>query len=236
MRLTTLALGAVLLCLGTAPAWAGHGEPTYVLRFTDYDHGSIDDWLQAKGFQFKHDLQRRDRINLDVGPNGLVIEAKRQAFGIMPNEYVNLRDFRFIEIDWGVNRFPEGASYENEVRNEALLVTVFLGEEDQPSGSMFIPDSPFFVSLFLCLDNDRLNHPYIGTYYKKGGRFVCTGKPEEGQMVTTRFDLFRAYQTFFEHKHQRIPVVSGIALSLDTQKSDGGGKTSAFIREIRFYH
>ena len=235
-RLTIVALGAFLLCLGAAPVWPGHGEPTYVLRFTDYHEGSIDDWLRGKGFRLKHDLQRRDRIALEASPEGLALEAKRPTFGIMPNDDVNLRDFRFIEIDWGVTRFPEGASYEHGVRNEALLVTVFMGEEDQPSGSMFIPDSPFFVGLFLCPDKDRLNHPYVGTYYKKGGRFVCAAKPAEGQTVTTRFDLFRAYKDFFEHEQERNPVVSGLALSVDTQKSDGQGRAAAFIREIRFYH
>ena len=239
MRFTTLALGAWLAwlaCLAPAPVSADHGEPIYVLRFTDYDHGSIDDWLQSKGFQFKHDAQRRDRINLDVGANGLVVEAKRRAFGIMPNEYVNVRDFRYVEIDWGVNRFPQGASYEQGIRDEALLVTVFMGDEEQPSGSMFIPDSPHFVGLFLCLGDDRMNHPYLGTYYKQGGRFVCAGKPAEGEKVTTRFDLSEAYRTYFERTPDDAPMISGLALSLDTQESDGDGKTSAFISEIRFYH
>jgi hypothetical protein len=48
---------------------------------------------------------------------------------------------------------------------------------------MFIPDSPYFVGLFLCHDDDKRNHPYVGSYFKKGGRYVCADKPTEGVPV-----------------------------------------------------
>ena len=86
-----------------------------------------------------------------------MLEAKRRAFDIMPNESVNVPAFTYIEIDWGVTRFPQGASYEQGVRNEPIMVIVFMGDERQPSGSLFIPDSPYFVGLFLCHGDDRLN-------------------------------------------------------------------------------
>ncbi len=46
-------------------------------------------------------MRRRDYIDLDVGERGLVLEAKRRAFGFMPNESVNVPDFTYVEIDWG---------------------------------------------------------------------------------------------------------------------------------------
>ena len=84
----------------------------------------IDDWLLGKGFKFEQDAGRRDRIDFNIIPNGLLLEAKRRAFGIMPNESVNVPDFTFIEIDWGVNQHPSGTSYERGVRNEAIMVIV----------------------------------------------------------------------------------------------------------------
>jgi len=163
-----------------------------------------------------------------------VLEAKRRAFGIMPNESVNVPTFTHIEIDWGVNKFPTGASYEQGVRNEALTVIVFMGDERQPSGSMFIPESPYFVGLFLCHGDDKMNHPYVGSYFKKSGRYVCTDRPTEGEI--SRFNLLEAYRAYFDKEQDDDPAVSGLALALDTKKADDGGRSSAFIREIRFFH
>lgn len=237
MRFLIFLLSLLFAGLANAPTSANDGKLVHVLRFTDYEIGSIDDWLQGKGFQFKLDArQRRNRIKLGVGPNGLMLEANRSAFGIMSNESVNVPTFTHIEIDWGVNKFPAGASYEQGVRNEALMVIVFMGDERQASGSMFIPDSPYFIGLFLCHGDDKMNHPYVGSYFKKGGRYVCTDRPTEGEIVTSRFNLLEAYRAYFDKEQDDDPAVSGLALALDTKKADDGGRSSAFIREIRFFH
>jgi len=123
--------------LVTVPVWANESKLVHLVRFTDYESGSVEDWLQGKGFQFKEDAKRRDLIDLDVGEKGLALEAKRHAFGVMPNESVNVPEFTYVEIDWGVNKFPEGASYEQGVRNEAIMVFIFMGDERQQSGSLF---------------------------------------------------------------------------------------------------
>ncbi len=235
MRAIGSAFAVLVAVLAASPASANEGKLVHVVRFTDYELGSVEDWLQSKGFQFEQDAQRRNRIDLDVGEKGLVLEAKRRAFGIMPNESVNLPEFTYVEIDWGVNKFPEGASYEQGVRNEALMVVIFMGDERQPSGSFFIPDSPYFVALFLCHGDDKVNHPYVGSYFKKSGRFVCGDRPAEEQLVTTWFDLLEAYRVYFDKERDDDPAVSGLALAVDTKKSAGGGKASAFISEIRFY-
>ena len=228
-------LAVCAVCISVVPVEAGAENPVRLVRFTDYNEGSIDDWLKAKGFQFEQDAKNRNRIDFDVGTNGLVVEAKRQVFGIMPNESVDIASFTTVEIDWGVNRFPSGASYEQGVRDEALMVIVFMGDERQPSGSIFIPDSPFFVGLFLCKGNDKVNYPYVGSYFKKGGRYVCTDQPEPGELVTSRFDLLKAYKRYFDKEGDDDPAISGLAIALDTKKAGDGGKTSAFIREIRFF-
>jgi hypothetical protein len=238
MQATSKAACCLVLALSLmVPAAAAQSaKPAYIIRFSDYETGSEEDWLRGKGFQFEQDAQRRDRIDLEVDDGRLVIEAKRPAFGIMPNETVNVPEFSTVEIDWGINRFPEGASYEQGVRNEAVMVLFFLGDERQPSGAFYIPDSPYFVGLYLCHGDDRIDHPYVGSYFKKSGRYVCGNRPAVGEMVTTRFDLLQAYRTYFDKEGDDDPAVSGIALALDTKKAGGGGKASAFIREIRFYH
>lgn len=221
--------------LNALPAWSAGDRLVHVVRFSDYKKGPVEDWLQGKGFKLERDAERQDKIDLGVDKNGLHLEIKARALGLMPNESVNVPDFTHVEIDWGINKFPAGASYEKGKRNEALMVVIFLGDERQASGSMFIPDSPYFVGLFLCHGNDRLNHPYIGAYFKKGGRYVCLGRPKTGKLVTSRFELLKAYRSYFDKEGDDDPAVSGIALTVDTQKAKKGGKADAFIREIRFY-
>ncbi len=115
------------------------------------------------------------------------------------------------------------------------MILIFMGDKRQPSGSLFIPDSPYFVGLFLCHGDDRINHPYVGSYFKKSGRYVCGDRPAEGQLVTSRFDLLEAYRTYFDKERDDDPAISGLALALDTKKASDDGRSSAFIREIRFY-
>lgn len=111
-----------------------------------------------------------------------------------------------------------------------------MGDENQPSGSLFIPDSPHFIGLFLCSGDDRINHAYVGFYFKKSGRYVCVDKPSEGELVTSRLDLLEAYRTAFDKERDDDPGISGLALALDTKKAGDKGRSSAFISEIRFYH
>ncbi len=232
-------IGSLFLILAAIfaapPVRANEAELVHVVRFTDYELGPVEDWLQGKDFQFKEDMQRHDYIDLNVRERDLVLEAKSRAFGFMLNESVNVLEFTYVEIDWGVNKFPVGASYEQGVLNEAIMVLIFLGDERYASGSLFIPDSPYFIGLFLCHGDDRINHPYVGSYFKKSGRYVCGDRSEDGQLVTTRFDLLEAYRTYFDKERDDDPEISGLALALDTKKAGDGGRSSAFIREIRFY-
>ncbi len=89
--------------------------------------------------------------------------------------------------------------------------------------------------MFLCHGDDRVNYPYVGSYFKKSVRYVCTDRPSEGKMVTSWFNLLEAYRIYFDKERDDDPAVSGIALALDTKKADDGGRSSAFIREIRFF-
>ena len=111
MRVIGSVFAILIAMLATASLLASEGKLVHVVRFADYEQGPVEDWLQSKGFQFKEDAQRRDRIELDVGENGLALEAKHRAFGFMPNESVNVPEFTYVEIDWGVNKFPEGTAF-----------------------------------------------------------------------------------------------------------------------------
>ncbi len=232
---TKLLAVLIVVCLSPLAAISDSEKLTHIIRFNDYETGSEEDWLQAKGFVFQHDLQKRNFIDLEVTDDSLLIEAKRRALGIMLNETVNVAEFSHIEVDWGVNLFPADVSYEQGIRNEAIMIIVFMGDERLPSGSIFIPDSPYFIGVFPCHGEDRLSHAYQGRFFKKQGRFVCIDRPAPGESVTSRFNLLEGYRTFFDKERDDDPGISGLAIALDTKKSSNRGKSSAFIKEIRIY-
>jgi hypothetical protein len=115
------------------------------------------------------------------------------------------------------------------------MVILFMGDERQPSGTMFIPVSPYFIDLFLWHGDDKTRHPYVGSYFKKSGRYVCTDRSAVGELVTSRFNVLKAYRTYFDKERDDDLAISGLALALDTKKADKGGQALAFIRKIRFY-
>jgi hypothetical protein len=51
-------------------------------------------------------------------------------------------------------------------------------------------------------------------------------------MVVSEYDLISAFKRKYEK--DEVPVISGIALAIDTTKSGGGGKAAAVIKSIEF--
>jgi hypothetical protein len=95
-----------------------------------------------------------------------------------------------------------------------------------------IPNSPYFIGLFLCQD-EQVNFPYKGRYFHTGGRFVCLGKPAPDAMTVSEFDLDRGFKSYFSKGE--TPGISGIGFGVDTSKAGGDGKAAAFIRRIEFF-
>jgi hypothetical protein len=204
--------------------------PLFSIDFSDYkpDSGSVRDWLAAKGFGFERDTKDPNTIALSFKDGRLHLETQAPAFGLIYSQ-LDVPKVSRIKITWGVARFPANASYERKVRNEALMVYVSFGHDELPSGSLLIPDSPYFIGMFLC-DRDPIERPFTGRYYEKGGRFVCLGHPKPGVRVTTEFDLASAFKRYFGRD---LPsAVSGISLEIDTSQSGDRGRAAAFIDRI----
>ena len=105
-----LLLVLLTLCFYAKPACATDETPVHMVRFTDYEDGSIDDWLEGKGSRFEHEDRNRNRIDFDVESNELVREAKRIAFDIVANETVSVPTLITARMDSGANRFSSDAS------------------------------------------------------------------------------------------------------------------------------
>jgi hypothetical protein len=75
MRFLIFLLSLLFAGLANAPTSANDGKLVQFLRFTNYEQGAIDDWLQGKGFQFQLDAQKQsDNVNsvihCDYGSSG----------------------------------------------------------------------------------------------------------------------------------------------------------------------
>ena len=197
--------------------------------FSGFSGGSVLNWLRSKGFEPKQDASNAGRVVYSALPSALALETKTRAFGMLLNE-MDVRDYSRVRIEWGVDAFPPGASYEKGVRAEALMVYIFFGKERHSSGSLLIPDSPYFLALYLC-ETEATNKPFKGRYHHASGRFICVERPQLGATVATEFPIADTFRRVFG---KEPPDISGIALAIDTANAKGTGVAKSFIRKIEF--
>ena len=218
-----VAISAVLLT-GTAHA----SSITYDVFFSDYVSGSRLQWFAKKGFEPKRDATNGNKVVLSHADKALVLQTKKQAAGLLLSE-VNIHTYSKIRIKWGVNAFPPGASYAKGVRSEAIMVYVFFGSEKISSGHFLVPDSPYFIGLYLC-DSDPIGQGFQGRYFKAGGRYVCVDRAPQGQEIVTDFPIADIFKQFFSQS--RAPAISGLGVGIDTENAKGNGVAKSFISEI----
>lgn len=210
---------------------AGSERVVYRLDFSEFPGGSVVAWLESKGFQLRDAATNPHELELSIVDGALRLETKKQLRGFIYNDSLRLERFSKTRLTWGVTKFPDGASYEKQVRNEALMIYFSFGEEKISSGSLLlpVPDLPYFIGLFLCR-TDKIHTPYIGAYYHKGGRFVCLGQPQPNETLLSEFDLVTAFQAYYEKAE--VPYLSGITFGVDTSAAGDGGKAEAYVKSI----
>jgi hypothetical protein len=223
-----LASGAYAAEVGTTDA-AKDGH--FTIAFSGHKEGPVDQWLQKQGFTFEKDAKKRNLLGLSVTNESLVLTANGPLSGFILNDSINIDRVRRVKIKWGVLQYPEDVTYSRGVNNEALMVYFFFGNEKVSSGHVLIPNSPYFIGLFLCQD-ERTNFPYKGRYFHAGGRFVCLGKPRPDEVITSEFDLESAFKSYFGK--EQAPGITGIGFGVDTSKAGGNGKAAAIIKSIEF--
>ena len=206
-------------------------EVLSTIDFTDYDQSTITNWLTNKGFTLKADANDSKKIALDFSHDGLVIEAKKSARALIVYDGADLPDAGKIRITWKVDQYPLGANYDSGVRNEALMVIIFFGQDRIASGSPFVPDSPFFIGLFLCGEGS-IRKSHVGRYFQKGGRYVCLDQPEEGKTIVSEYDLSTGFKDLFEPN--AIPIISGMAIQADTTVLKSDATSKGTIKSVQF--
>ena len=220
---------ALIYCLPVLMCNAAGVKRNFVLDFSGYTGGSVDAWLRARHFTFEKDARNRRLLQLSVANDTLTLEAKGHLSGFLLNDAVNVEKITRIRINWGVIQYPVDVSYHRKVNNEALMLYVFFGTEKISSGHVLIPNSPYFIGLFLCQD-EQIDFPYKGRYFHTSGCFVCLGKPKPNETIVSEFDLDTAFKRYFDKN--RTPGITGIGFGVDTSKAGKGGAAAAFIKSI----
>jgi hypothetical protein len=229
LLLAVCTLASVAIIASAPPARAADSV-IYGVDFSGFSGGSVLDWLGSKEFQPKQDAANGRRVVYSVSQDNLVLETRSRAFALVLNE-TDVRDYSRIRIEWRVDAFPPGASYEAGVRSEAIMVYVFFGNERHSSGSLLIPDSPYFLGLFLC-ESEATNQPFRGRYYHAIGRYICLDRPPLGKLVTTEFPIAEAFTRIFGRGQP--PDISGFGIAIDTSNARGNGVAKSSIRRIEF--
>jgi hypothetical protein len=232
--LTLLALSSTIHSLPAKAKVIGParvGTATYTIDFSGYKGGAVDKWLETQNYKLERDARNRNLLALSISDGILTLEEKGRMSGFILNHSVNLDKVQKVRINWGITKYPLEASYQNKVNNEALMIYILFGKEKISSGHILIPNSPYFIGLFLCQD-EQVNYPYKGRYFHEGGRFVCLGKPEPGHITLSEFDLDRGFKSYFAKT--KTPGITAIAFGADTSKAGGDGTGGAFIKSIEF--
>lgn len=181
--------------------------------------------LTGQGFSFEKGMSKGEKIHIITDNKYLKISTTRPAFGFMIKKNLLKKQANWLEIEWGIERYPEAVNWDNSKNREAVMVYLFFGGT-VPAEHLYLPDTPFFIGMFLG-KHEVAEKPYIGGNYAATGRYVCLDNPTPGQMITSRFNFSQAFKTWFDQA--TILPVTAIAIDADTGGLPGG-LSSAFIK------
>lgn len=224
-----------LLFLFLAP-WTASGKvqssarctsPLWQINFNSLSEQTAND-LQRQGFVRKKAMTNPRLIELTGNDNRLNILTKKQAFGLLTKEDLLVDQVDHIEIDWGIDLYPEAADWNNGKNREALMIYFFLGDPVR-ADHFYLPDVPYFIGVFLGKNEIPLK-PLTGRSYSQTGRYVCLANPSPGKTISSRFQLADSFRRWFNT--DTVPPVTGIAIEVDTEKLPEG-KAAAFVSSIR---
>jgi len=186
--------------------------------------------LHQKGFEFQLD---KDRFHFFIKDERLYIETKQKAavlFGMILHNKKELKNPAYVEIEWGVERFPENADWENGINRLPIALIMVFGMDKLSSGlPILAPKAPTFLCPFIG-QKEKVGKVYLGKLYKKGGRYYCVSNQGDGVVVHTLFSVEQAYKKAFD---KAIPALTAFAFQSNTKDTKGGAK--AFIKSLTIY-
>ncbi len=206
-----------------------HHQVIYKIDFTNIRQ-EPSSWLRSQGFSLEKEADKPSFITIDASEKGLLLNIKKPAMGMFVKDDLYLENVTFVRIEWGVDVYPVGASWEKGVNREPLMISLSFGGKVN-ADRFFLPDIPYFIGMFLCQDEPILK-PYIGNSYRRTGRYICLDRPEPGITIISFFEVGSAFQQWFNKKN--TPPITGLVINVDTSGL-ANGKAEAHLRKISFY-
>ncbi len=197
----------------------------YSLDFSKQKDGSAMSWLTSKGFIFQLDSKE---LNLQFKDGRLTFETigkKAGLFGLKMNK--PLPNIGSVLVEWGVEKFPQGANWASGNNRVALGMLIALGTETYLSGIPFAKSVPHFLGPFIG-EKEKVGQEYLGKLYKKSGRYYCVSN--KTGLQKTRFNIDKTFRQAF--KKETAPLTA-FAFQMNTKNTQGGAK--AFVKKITFY-
>jgi hypothetical protein len=224
MRRLSFVLCWVTLLLSSATLVGAASRVLHRVDFSTQPDGDAVAWLKRQGFELHlkaHELAPR------FEQGRLVLETATETAGVLVQK-LTVPGVRRLRVRWGVDRYPQGADWAKGVYRVPIAVMVSFGEDKIDSGSMFVPNAPYFLGVFLGA-HEQEGRAYTAKYYKKGGRYFCQpcGVPP-GQTVVTDFDLETHFTAQFQPRV--LPPVSSVGVQMNTTDTSGGAR--AFLSHI----
>lgn len=107
-------------------------------------------WLTSQGFQFILDMKA---LSIKFSNGSLVIETTKKQAGLMGIQFPKgkyLENIGSVVIEWGVDRFPQGADWEKNNNRLAIGALFILGTETFSSGRpLLAKPAPYFLAPFI---------------------------------------------------------------------------------------
>ena len=210
-------------------ALSAQGKALYTVDFSKQKDGNALPWLTSHGFELLLDMKD---FSLTFSNGNLVIETSGQKAGLMGIGFPEgkaLNNIGSVVIEWGVNKFPQGADWEKGNNRLAIGAMFLLGSETFSSGRPLLAKPvPYFFGPFIG-EKEQVGKRYLGLLYKEAGRYYCVAN-KSGTTIKTRFNIHQKFQQEFKKK---TPPLTAFGIQMNTKNTQGGAK--AFIKKITFY-
>lgn len=208
---------------------SGQEKVLYTVDFSKQKDGDAIAWLSAQGFEFLLDMKD---FSVKFSKGSLIIETTKKQAGLMGIKFPKgkyLENIGSVVIEWGVDRFPQGADWASGHNRLAIGAIFVLGEKTFSSGRPILAQpAPYFLAPFIG-EKEAPGKRYLGLLYKDAGRYYCVSN-KSGTSINTRLNIDQKFQQEFQVK---TPPLTAFGIQMNTKNTTGGAK--AFIKKITFY-
>lgn len=222
---------SLILFLTLTTALFADDKVIYAIDFTGQKDGSAISWLERQGFEFELDA---NKLNPRFENGALVISTTDKItglFGLKFEPHGFIHNVKRVKIEWGVNRYPQGADWGNGNNRVPIAIMLSFGTKKFSSGLPFgMKAAPYFLSPFIG-EKEEVDKMYVGRLWQEGGRYYCVVSGDQsGKTITTDFEVDERFKTTFGQKD--TPPITAFAFQKNTENTEGGSE--AFIKKVTF--